>query len=296
MERISDIKDHAGNRGPSGRALRSETGLSLFDTISEISLICGRIDDSMPSAWISKRIQFMGYDIRATIAGDLSPRERLNSLNSYFFGAKDFQAISDSAYTNDAGPLYLLARVLASRVGSPMMIALLYAYLAEQIGVNLHFVDLQPHCFLKLVDAGTSSFIDLSKAGRCLSSEELLELVQTRWKSNVSDERLAETLSHEHFVVDFCHALKRTYAKREDAERLLILLNHILEYQPSNLLLVAERAMVLRKLGRFKSALLDLKRYFAFHDRETAPPEFVQLYDDLNTLFQDRKNQIDILE
>jgi regulator of sirC expression with transglutaminase-like and TPR domain len=61
----------------------------------------------------------------------------------------------------------------------------------------------------------------------------------------------------------------------------LYVLDRIIGLQPSETSRWAERAMLNTRRGDRSGALDDLKRFFAFHERETAPAAIVSLFDDL---------------
>ena len=61
----------------------------------------------------------------------------------------------------------------------------------------------------------------------------------------------------------------------------LYVLDQIINLQPSETSRWAERAMLNSRRGDRSSALDDLKRFFAFHERESAPAAIVSLFDDL---------------
>jgi regulator of sirC expression with transglutaminase-like and TPR domain len=288
----------------------------LLNLVRELSRVSALVATEATSERIVKRIQFFTYEIRSLLPAstNLCERDRLSILNRFFFEEKGFRCLPTAEkHTPGAatigGEAYLLNQVLANRAGAPLAIALLYAYMAEHMGVTLEFVDLYPSCFLKWNEAGRSRFIDVSRGGSTLSSDELIELLQERFSPENSTSapsvpvtptllaaRLGETLTFETFVADYLTQLKVALDPIPDAEHALILQNTLISYQPSNLALLGERAILHRRLGNFKSALADLKRYFAFHEREKAPKELVALHDDLLRLLDRSKSSVELLD
>lgn len=238
-----------------------------------------------------KRTQFFAYELQTTVQDALPERDRLAALNRFLFDTKCFKCLTELAHLPRPSDAFRMSRVLAARAGSPMILALLYAFLAERIGVSLEFVDFNPTWFLKWNDNGRSRYIDVTRAGTTLSNDELIDILQTRYKlsSEASCEGLLEPLTFERFMVEYITDLKSTLSGYDSKpEKLLFLQNALIAYQPSNLLLLTERAAIHRKLGNFKSGLADLKRYFAFHDREKSPVEFSRLHDELVALIDRR--------
>ncbi len=269
----------------------------LANLLRETSSICQQLDASVPAEWMVKRVQFFAYDLQSLIPPTMTALEKLDALNRYFFKTKEFQAIGDLTLVQDKLPYLNLSSVLTKRVGAPMVLALLYAFLAHRIELELDFVDLQPTGYLKLVYNGQSHFIDLCRQGRVLTSDEVLETLHLRLEcESVTAANLLETISFERFMTDYLCELKQTYRERSELAAVLTIQNLLMHYQPSNLQLLGERALLHRKLGHFKSALGDLKRYFTFCEREKSAAELVRVYDDLIMLLEKNKTHIEIID
>lgn len=280
-----------------------------LNLVREVSRLSNELDAEMPTEWMIKRTLFFAYELASVLPDGLPEHERLTFLNRFFFSMKCFKCLKETAHLKRPSDAFRLSRVLAARAGAPMMVALLYAFLAERIGITLEFVDLNsgspgslaspagpasPIWFLRWNENGRSRYIDITRAGRVLSSDELIEILHSK-QSRL--EPLLEALTFEHFLVAHITDLKSTLscagsrtgagataAPNFGIEKLLFLQNALIAYQPSNLQRLAERAVLHRKLGNFKSALADLKRFFAFHDRDKCKPELLKLHAELLAL------------
>jgi regulator of sirC expression with transglutaminase-like and TPR domain len=256
-----------------------------LNLIREVSRLSNELDPEMPTDWMIKRTQFFAYELVSILPEGLDERARLAFLNRFLFDSKCFKCITEMATLTRPSDAFRMSRVLAARAGAPMMLALIYAYLAERIDVALEFVDFNPAWFLRWNDGGRSRYIDVTRAGATLSIDELIEVMQTRYAVTADTKGLLEPLTFERFVIAYITDLKSTLLGIDrEPEKLLFLQNALIVYQPSNLQLLAERAVLHRKLGNFKSALADLKRYFAFHERERAPSDVCRLHDELVVL------------
>lgn len=253
--------------------------------LNEMSRVSHHLDPETPSEWMIKRVQFFAYELQTFIGGSrLTPAEKLSTLNRFFFEEKKFRCITEKNV--DA---LRLNRVLTSRIGMPLVLELLYACLAEGIGLNVEFVDLQPICFLKWRHDGQARYIDISRNGATLTNEELIETLHSRFRmTSIPPTCVLEECSIETFASDYVKSLKENFDVATDGETVLYLHNTLISYQPSNLQLLGERALLNRRLGHLKSALADLKRYFAFHDRSRASEELVKLHDELMELVEGR--------
>jgi regulator of sirC expression with transglutaminase-like and TPR domain len=274
----------------------------VMNLVREVARVSHKMDEAVPAEWMVKRAQFMSYELQTLARNAQTEIEKLGVLNHFFFEEKNFRCVTDFSRVRDATEAFRLNRVFNDRTGAPIVLELLYAYLAEKIGVKLEFVDLKPTCFLKWCEKGRSRFIDITRGGATLSSDELIETLQTRFRiTSFTTSTVLDAYTFESFVGDYVSALKRACGLGADAgstnpEKLLFLQDTLIAYQPSNLHLVGERALLQRRLGNFKGALSDLKRYFAFHDRARAPGELVRLYDELVQLLERTKTNIEVID
>ena len=252
-----------------------------LNMIREVARISNELDPEMPTEWMIKRSQFFAYELTSCLPEDcVSERDRLAFLNRFLFNIKNFKCLTEISHLTRPSDAFRLSRVLAARAGSPMMLAMLYAFLAERLSVTLEFVDFNPAWFLKWTEDGRVRYIDVARGGSTMGTEELMTQMTERYAAHSF-----EACSFETFMVTYVSDLKSTLVGVEvQPDKQLFLQNVLIAYQPSNLQLLTERALLNRRLGNFKTALTDLKRYFAFHDRDRAPADIVRLHDELIAL------------
>ncbi len=262
-----------------------------LNLVREVSRLSNELDPEMPTEWMIKRAQFFAYELESILPEELDERDRLAFLNRFFFHTKCFKCLTEMAHLSRPSDAFRMSRVLAARAGAPLVLALLYAFLAERIGITLEFVDFNPAWFLRWREGGRSRYIDVTRGGATLSSDELIEVLHSRFElstelsTTLSKQNLLEPLTFKHFLIAYISDLKSTLSGYDfEPEKLLFLQNALIAYQPSNLQLLAERAAIYRKIGHFKSALADLKRYFAFHDRDKCTSDLIKLHDEIVTL------------
>jgi regulator of sirC expression with transglutaminase-like and TPR domain len=254
----------------------------ILNLAREAARISEKLDPSISAEWIIKRLKFLSYELQPHCPMSANAQERLACLNKFLFEDKGFRSLSDIGVVASPSEALRLGSVLSERIGAPLALELVYSFLADSIGIALDFVDLKPTCFLRWRGDGRSRFIDLSRQGRMLSNDELIETLHSRFRmTEFSNAGVLEAFTFENFIADYICALKCKHDLEGDAEKLLFLQDALIAYRPSDLHLVGERAILHRRLGNLKPALSDLKRYFAFHDRSRAPREFTALYDEL---------------
>lgn len=259
-----------------------------------------------------RRLQFLGWEIEKLIE---THRARFRSaselLNSIFFDELDFQvAIQTSIQTGaqtvthggwpvDAGltprrldaSTALFDPVLARRCGPPTLISVLYAWTSEFVArafgdeCDFQRVDLvsgTPTEVVRVIpkdDRGEVWLLDLAKRGGRVS-----ELDWAAWCAAATG-----GFSRLTWVQGLVKSLTELFRLIEKMPNLsldllsaqLYVLDQIISLQPSETSRWAERAMLNTRRGDSSSALDDLKRFFAFHERDSAPSAIVNLFDDL---------------
>ena len=295
--------------------------LTLHRMVKEIDCVATRLDPGVRAEWALKRLRFFSYELHVDAPANTSPRQACEALNHFFFHKNGFAPVtisaSDSSFLGsragnsasssagrsadssvgsslansasssrdphaDLAAAYLPHKVLRNRSGAPAALALIYSYLASQIGLPLGLIDLRPACFLKFVEDGVPRFIDICRRGRILTSAEFLESLHLRFDlPSAQASALLKAVPGQRFVNDYLSALKGAYLSQGAHDSALIVQNALIDQQPSAVRLFGERALLHRQLGDLKNALIDLKRYFVFHERSAAPPELVRVYDEL---------------
>jgi regulator of sirC expression with transglutaminase-like and TPR domain len=118
-------------------------------------------------------IDALGERLKRRIPADAVPVQRLRWLNRFFFQELGFAGNVNDYY--DPGNSYL-HRVLATRRGIPITLAVLYIELASQIGLTARGVSFPGHFLVKLKMPQGEVVID-PFTGHSLSREELDELL-----------------------------------------------------------------------------------------------------------------------
>jgi regulator of sirC expression with transglutaminase-like and TPR domain len=298
----SQEKENRQGDPSKGRSLTESSrqlSADIFKILNEVSRITHRLDPSVPAEWMIKRVQFLAYELQTfirtvTSTEALRDAEKLSLLNRFFFSEKKFRCVVETSSTQANAPQngqtiegLRLNKVLSSRVGAPVVLELIYAYLADVIGLTLEFVDLKPICFLKWRDRDQARYIDVSRNGKTLTNDEVIETLSTRFRmTSFSSSQVLETCSATSFTFEYVSSLKQALGAMHDPQTVLFLQDTLIGYQPSNLQLVGERALLHRRLGNLKSALADLKRYFSFHDKTRSPSELINLHSELIQLLE----------
>lgn len=109
--------------------------------------------------------------LKRRVPADAVPLQRLRLLNRYFFHELGFAGNVNNYYDQRNS---LLPSVLDSRRGIPITLAVLYAEIAAQTGLDVHLVSFPGHFLVKVQMPRGEVVID-PLCGRSLSRDELLE-------------------------------------------------------------------------------------------------------------------------
>jgi len=239
--------------------------------------ICVAQDDhpELDAQAVLAEIDGLAAKLKARLPADASALRRLQSLNYYFFVELGFAGNVNNYY--DRGNSYL-HQVLATRLGIPITLALLYCELASQLGLTARGVSFPGHFLIKLRLPQGEVVIDPFN-GRSLSREEL-------------DERLGPYRARQGLAGDFevplglflqaapprdvlarlLFNLKEIAHTSEDWPRLLAVQQRLVLLLPLDAAQLRDRGLTWAELGRLAEAADDLSAYLsALPDAADAP-------------------------
>jgi regulator of sirC expression with transglutaminase-like and TPR domain len=230
--------------------------------------ICVAQDDhpELDAQAVLAEIDGLAAKLKARLPADASALRRLQSLNYYFFVELGFAGNVNNYY--DRGNSYL-HQVLATRLGIPITLALLYCELASQLGLTARGVSFPGHFLIKLRLPQGEVVIDPFN-GRSLSREEL-------------DERLGPYRARQGLAGDFevplglflqaapprdvlarlLFNLKEIAHTSEDWPRLLAVQQRLVLLLPLDAAQLRDRGLTWAELGRLAEAADDLSAYLS---------------------------------
>lgn len=250
-----------------------------------------------------RRLHFLGWEVESLI---LKHRAQFTSalalLNHIFFHELGFNLQPDASAIKSDGASALLETVLARRDGPTTLVTILYAWVAEAVArhygshgknhdgdvcdfLRIELVHGTPAEIVRVIprdDRGEVILLDIKSNGVRVS-----ESVWSSWCAVAPVDgflRLTFAQGLVRSLVELFKLLEKTPQVSIDMlSAQLFVLDQIMNLQPSETSRWAERAMINTRRGDRSSALDDLKRFFAFHERETAPAAIVTLFDDLRS-------------
>ena len=202
--------------------------------------------------------------LKHRFSADAAAVHRVRCLNRYFFEELGFAGNVNDYHDPDNSYLPL---VLARRRGIPITLALLYMEIAAQIGLHAEGVSFPGHFLVKLHLPQGEVVID-PFTGQSLSRadlEERLDLVrQANAMRSAFDVPLGlflQAAGPRDIIARMLRNLQMIYRGRDDALRLLAVLDRQIVLEPEDWDLRRLRGDVLASLGRTEDAALDWAQY-----------------------------------
>ena len=227
-----------------------------------------------------RELNFMVFEVQHRTAS-LAESDKIKELNRYFFCEKGFAIANAEDQLKD--PAWQLIQVLSKKEGSGLMVGLIYLHLANQLDLPLFMVFSPQFNLVKWVNPKKNYFLDLSRKGLPLDEESVVAQISNAQSIPCPDDqkRLFEILPNRLAFIEYAEALSRIFNRQADLHKQHTTINAQLLIEDDNLDLIAQRALLRKRLGFIKEALSDLRRYFSFIEKNQAPIELQKAFRDL---------------
>ncbi len=186
--------------------------------------------------------------------------EHLARINHHLFVEHGFRG---DEHTYDAPDNSCLHRVIARRKGQPILMSIVYLEIARRLGVPLEPVNFPSHFLIRPARSETPFFIDPFFRGEIRRERQLRarlhRLSRSGKVSAESWQRSTAACSPTAVLIRVNQNLKRSWARRGDAEGALRAVERILALSPDTPRERRERAMLLAQLGRDDEARQELE-------------------------------------
>jgi hypothetical protein len=281
---------------------------------------------SSPGSDLDRRLKFFRWEVASHVAMaadkhtqfDRSPDRELEALNEIFFQILGFRKESS---------LGTLETVLAKRQAPSSLLAMIYAWVAELffrtlekhhqqgffqridivVGVPLDVVRATPW---PAHDVGRVTLLNLDKKGTKVPDQEWFAwaakskngfvaksmtealIASLTELSNLMNPKIRDVSAEGAFDISIEQSKNRSNTGsfyKDLLLRQLEILDLIISLKPSDTKRLAERAILRSQLGYRQMALSDLKRFFAFHEKEGTPLEILELFEKLMSQSEEPK-------
>ena len=196
------------------------------------------------------------------IPRDAGAESKLRYLNRYFFHELGFGGNRNDYYSVDNSFLH---RVLQTRRGIPISLAVIYVEIAQQLGLRAQGVSFPGHFLIKVKMPDGEVVID-PFSGTSLSRESLEEWLAEH--ASVGGATLPlqfylKAASAREVIVRMLRNLKQIYRQTLQWTALLPVAQRLVICLPDDTSELRDRGLVYERLGYFDEAIADLSAYIA---------------------------------
>ena len=209
------------------------------------------------------------------LPADAAASHKLRVLSHFFYQELGFAGNVNNFY--EPGNSYV-HRVLATRRGIPISLALVFMELATQLGLRAQGVAFPGHFLIKLRLASGEVMLD-PFTGRALSREQLDEFLQSfRVGAGLPDdaelpvELFLQAASPRQIIARMLRNLKEIHRAAQDLPLLLAVQQRLVVLLPDDAIERRDRGLVFEATGQWSAAAADLAHYLHHHaDAQDAP-------------------------
>jgi regulator of sirC expression with transglutaminase-like and TPR domain len=209
--------------------------------------------------------------VRRRIAADAGPVQKLRVLNRFFFHDLGFGGNPNDFYDPDNS---LIHRLLQTRRGIPVALAVLWMELAQGLGLAVRGVGFPGH-FLVKVNLPMGQVVIDPMDGQSLSREALSERLEPfRRQSGLMDELenplglYLQTAPSRDIIARMLRNLKEIHTSQKDWTRLLAVQERLIVLLPESWVEYRDRGLAHAELGHIELALADLECYLVHAEEQ----------------------------
>ena len=202
--------------------------------------------------------------LRQRLPADIAPIPKLRLLNNYFYQELGFAGNLNDYYNPDNSYLH---KVLATRRGIPISLAVIYMELAQQIGLAVKGISFPGHFLMKLSVKNGDIILDPFN-GASLSREEIEERLEPYFINgrNPEDPPLASYLANateRSILARMLRNLKAVYAEQPHWKEFLNVQQKLVILLPGEIEERRDRGLAYANLDCPNAALQDIEAYLA---------------------------------
>lgn len=247
--------------------VQQDDSIPLFEAALAIAQ---DVDPQLDLAATQVEVDLLAAKLQRRLARDASSVQKLRLLNHFFYRELGFAGNVNDYYDPDNSYLH---RVISTRRGIPVSLAVLYMELAQQIGLNVKGISFPGHFLMKLSIQSGDIVLDPFN-GASLSREELEERLEPYFEqqSYPGAIPLSYYLHAAHpreILVRMLRNLKTLFLEHMRWQRVLGVQQRLLILLPDEITERRDRGLVYANLECPQAALEDLEAYLA--ERPYAP-------------------------
>lgn len=241
--------------------VRQDDSIPLFEAALAIAQ---DVDPQLDLEATQVEVDVLAAKLQRRLAADASSIQKLRLLNHFFYHELGFAGNINDYYDPDNSYLH---RVIHTRRGIPISLAVLYIELAQQIGLNVKGVSFPGHFLMKL-SVQTGEIVLDPFNGASLSREELEERLDPYFAQAgyPIDIPLASYLHPAHprdILVRMLRNLKALFVEHQRWQRVLGVQQRLIILLPDEVTERRDRGLAYANLECPLAALQDIEAYLA---------------------------------
>jgi regulator of sirC expression with transglutaminase-like and TPR domain len=241
--------------------VQDDAHIPLFE-----AALCIAQDDDHPLDLIAclTDIDKFAVRLKRRLPADIAPIPKLRLLNNFFYQELGFSGNFNDYYNPDNSYLH---KVISTRRGIPISLAVIYMELAQQIGLDVKGISFPGHFLMKLTVKSGDIILDPFN-GASLSREEIEERLEPYFANgrSVDDPPLASHLastSERSILVRMLRNLKAVYAEHPHWKEFLNVQQKLVILLPDEIEERRDRGLAYANLDCPQAALQDIEAYLA---------------------------------
>jgi regulator of sirC expression with transglutaminase-like and TPR domain len=241
--------------------VRQDDSILLF----EAALAIGQdVEPGLDLQLPQMELDALAATLQTRLPADASAVQKLRLLNHFFYQELGFCGNVNDYHHPDNSYLH---RVIRSRRGIPISLAMVYIELAHQIGLQVEGISFPGHFLMKLSIQSGDIILD-PFTGSSLSREALVERLEPfiAPRADGAEPPLAAYLqpaSAREILVRMLRNLKAVFQEQHAWPRLLGVAQRLVILLPDDILEQRDRGLAYARLDCPQAALQDLERYLA---------------------------------
>jgi regulator of sirC expression with transglutaminase-like and TPR domain len=229
------------------------------------ALIVGRVQDSgfCEELFVDRMMELAARVWHRSMRAKHDPILKAQNINHVLFKDYGLEGKSDKyKQVIDDPNRYYIHKVMDKKVGSPLAFTIIYAIMAEQMGLDFEVLALPSYYIIKIKDESTEFYIDAFDSGKFLTHDEFHKRFRTAMQRNrMLSANLFEKVGHTQLVARLVQQLKHIYILKGNAVEALRSVELLTGIFPQSPELTRDRGILYCEMEYFTRAMEDLKFY-----------------------------------
>lgn len=235
------------------------------DDLMHSALLVGRVQDAAfcDEMYIERIMELAARVWHKSARCKHDPVKKAENINAVLFDDYGMEGKSERYKQVIDDPFrYYLHSVLDKRIASPLALAIIYAILAEQMGLEFEVLALPSYYLLKVKDDEHEFYIDPFDRGKFLTHEEFQKRFRSAMQKNrMLSANLFEKVNTTQLVARLVQQLKHIYILKGNGVEALRAVELLTAIFPESPELTRDRGILYCEMEYFSKAMEDLRFY-----------------------------------